>query len=212
MSHRSFTWSYLPRESAVRSLVRLVPPPGRRDRSPLAAYCLLLVGFAIMGCEVQEPAPDVPRGPRLYPVHGTVRVDGKPLAHAVVVFLPAFSAGTHSVGETKADGTYALSHIGRPGAGRGDYRVVISYIVKKNGQVADLDSRTNDEVPPITNGKELIPPRYSDFSLTQLRASLPPDDPSATFDFALKGPLLDAPANATLDEPAQEKHVGPILP
>jgi hypothetical protein len=178
-------------------------PLGRGGRR--FAYCLSTVALLI-GCEVQEPDPPIPPGPTLYPVHGTVTVDGKPLARAIVVFMPVFSTGTHSVSETKADGTYRLAHRGRPGIGRGDYRVVISYIIKQNGKVADLDSRSNGLVPPITNGRELIPPRYRDFSRTELRAIVGPDCPPINFD--LKGPLRGPLVSDSADESSREKEVG----
>jgi hypothetical protein len=174
-------------------------------RQGLAGAVSVLLVCAIFGCEVQEPAPDLPVGPRLYPVRGTVSVDGKPLGRAVVVFMPSFSdAGTHSVGETKTDGTYELAHMGRPGAGRGDYRVTISFIVAEDGKVADLKARSSDFVPPeLDHGKELVPPRYSNFSRTELRATIPPGGPTGTIDFDLKGSLREPPGKVMLDEPAQ---------
>jgi hypothetical protein len=140
-------------------------------------------------------------------------VDGKPLARAIVVFMPAFSAGTHSVSETKADGSFEMAYLGRPGVGRGDYRVVISYIVGKNGKVADLVAHGADYVPPeLNHGKELVPPRYSNFSFTELRAIVPPIDGTTTYDFALEGPLLPPPPRETGDEPAQVKKSAPSPP
>jgi hypothetical protein len=154
----------------------------------------LVVSF-LLGCEVMEPPPPKPIGPKLYPVRGRVTLEGKPLARAVVAFLPTFSVGTHCVGETKADGTYELSHLGQPGAGRGEYRVVVSYIVGPNGQVADLASRSLDYIPyELNNGKELLPPHYSNFSRSELRATVTPDCPPINFE--LKGSLLPPPLPA----------------
>jgi hypothetical protein len=137
-----------------------------------------------------------------------VTIDGKPLAKAMVVFLPQFSdGGTHSVGETKEDGTYELVHEDQPGAGRGGYRVVISHIVGPDGKVADLESHStfNKAMPTeLNNGTELLPPRYSNFSKTELGATVTPDGPFI-FDFKLEGPLLEAPAKAPDVEPAQQK-------
>ena len=172
--------------------------PTYRRLGPLS-LCLLVVSL-VLGCEVIEPPPPSPPGPRLYPVSGKVTIDGKPLAKAFVVFLPEFGGGgTHSVGETKEDGTYELSHMDRPGAGRGGYRVTISYIVGPDGKVADLESRSQIDrpLPPeLNHGKELLPPRYSDFSKTELGATVTPGGPFI-FDFNLKGPLLELPAGGS---------------
>src|SRR5204862_127511 len=151
-------------------------------RSLPVLLCMLAASLT-MGCEVVEPTPPKRAGPRLYPVRGTVTVEGKPLSGAVVAFLPVFSVGTHSVGETKADGTYELATMGQAGAGRGEYRVVVSYIVASDGKVADLASRSSDYVPPeLDHGKELVPPRYSNFSKTELRATVEPGCPPINFD------------------------------
>ncbi len=187
---------------------------GRRDAGQLTPavrslgpLLLLLVVSLVLGCEVVEPDPPKPQGPMLYPVRGRVTVDGKPLAKAIVAFLPEFSdGGTHSVAETKPDGTYELAYMGRPGVGRGGYRVVVSYIVGPNGKVADLKAHSPVDTamaPELNKGKELLPPRYSDFSKTELGATVLPAGPF-TFDFNLEGPLLEPPAQAPRGEPAHE--------
>ena len=176
----------LPRRSGI--------PTGRLLRARehvLLGWCLALSAVLIAGCKAEEPP--TPETRTLVPVQGKVTVQGKPLAKAIVVFLPTFSGGgTHSVGETRADGTYALTTLGQPGAGPGEYRVIVSYVVGPDGTVADLTSRSGEFVPPeVNNGKELVPPRYSDFSKTELRAAVPASSPS--IDFELEGPLLGGP-------------------
>ena len=172
-------------------------PQLRRVPTDRIRCCLALLAGLVVGCEAEEPAP--PPAPALVPVHGTITVDGKPLDKAVVAFLPTFSGqGTHSVGETNRDGRYELSTLGQPGAGVGEYRVVVSFIVGPDGKVADLASRSGEYVPPeLDNGKELVPSRYSDFSKTELRATIRRAGPP--LDFALEGPLHPAPGTALGD-------------
>src|SRR5438067_618313 len=81
------------KHSGLRSVRPLSSP---RRRSLPVLLCMLAASLT-MGCEVVEPTPPKPAGPRLYPVRGTVTVAGKPLARAVVAFLPVFSVGTPSV-------------------------------------------------------------------------------------------------------------------
>jgi hypothetical protein len=194
---------------------------GPRDTAPptpavgsLEPLLLVLIVSLVIGCEVVEPDPPKPQGPMLYPVRGRVTVDGKPLAKAIVAFLPEFSdGGTHSVAETKGDGTYELAYMGRPGVGRGGYRVVISYIVGPDGTVADLKAHSPVDTamaPELNKGKELLPPRYSDFSKTELGATVLPAGPF-TFDFNLEGPLLEPPVPASRGDPSPAK-VAPSPP
>lgn len=159
-----------------------------------SARRIMLAIVLIAGCEAE--AERAPEPPKLVPVQGTVTVDGKPLAGAVVVFLPAFSdAGTHSVGETDRDGVYKLATLYQPGAGVGDYRVIVSHVVDADGTVASLAARSGEYVPPeVNHGQELVPPRYSDVSKTELRASVRPGTGSINLD--LIGPLLPAPGKA----------------
>jgi hypothetical protein len=201
------TFRLLPRPSLVRAprLSGLRPVRSEGGWRWLLSLCLLLLYLGV-GCEVREPEPAAPPGPRLYPVHGTITVDGKPLAGAVVAFVPSFSdRGTHSVGETRADGSYELVHRGRPGAARGDYRVVISYIVGPDGgKPTNIPFALNEPVPPpiYEGSRELVPPRYSNFSKTELRAIVEPGGPP--IDFALKGPLFDPPVPDPTIKPPKE--------
>ncbi|MFO0908471.1 MAG: carboxypeptidase-like regulatory domain-containing protein [Isosphaeraceae bacterium] len=162
---------------------------------------LLLLGAALLGTstwvgctvESEEPRPPTIRRPRLIPVGGHVRLDGKPLEGAIVIFLPSFSEGTHSTGETNAKGEYSLSTIYGPGSSVGDYRVAISLIISPDGKPVSQAQRSGNVVPPeLLRGREIIPPRYSDLSKTEFHATILPSGPS-NFDFDLEGPLLDPP-------------------
>lgn len=60
----------------------------------------LTLVVAVMGCG--------PGGPKLVDVTGTVTLDGKPVANAIVTFNPDFAGGSNSLGRTDASGKYRL--------------------------------------------------------------------------------------------------------
>jgi hypothetical protein len=60
-------------------------------------------------------------------VEGTVRMDGKPLAEATMVFVPVKKEGQRATGTTNEDGGYELTTGGnKKGARAGEYVVVIT--------------------------------------------------------------------------------------
>jgi hypothetical protein len=78
----------------------------------------LLSGTAHLGC--------APTGPDLGLVQGTVTLNGKPLAGALLEFQPADLNGTMSTGVTDATGNYELRWtLQRMGANIGDHQVRI---------------------------------------------------------------------------------------
>lgn len=85
-----------------------------------------------------------PASPKLVPVEGRIRLDGKPLAGATVKFTT--ENGDVSTGTTDDDGNYTLAYSdGRPGAVVGKHVVRIS----KNSP----------------DGNEIVPARYNTKSL-----------------------------------------------
>lgn len=94
-----------------------------RDRHIFRACVWLAIACSLAGCS------QAPR--EIAPVSGLVKMKGKPLANARVVFLPestpAIGRGVTSFGETDAAGRYTLTTAdGRPGAIVGEHRVRIS--------------------------------------------------------------------------------------
>ena len=77
-------------------------------------------------------------GPELFPVHGRVTLDGKPLADAGVMFMPDEN-GPSAMGTTDSEGRFELMTVNRIGAIRGNHPVVIAkrkYVPPKPGEPA----------------------------------------------------------------------------
>lgn len=79
----------------------------------------LLISFSCVGCGED--------GPKLYPVTGTIKANGKSLEGVTVSFLPVDSAQPGSGGVVQKDGSFTLTSAdGRPGAVAGKHKVVLA--------------------------------------------------------------------------------------
>lgn len=110
--------------------------------------------------------------PKLVPVSGTVTLDGKPLAGAMVSFLPVGATrGRMCYGATGADGRYELIYDDKhKGAPEGEFAVLCNKWVMPNGSDFPRDSK----VSPMDSGaRELLPPRYSLDGTSELKATVP---------------------------------------
>jgi hypothetical protein len=161
---------------------------------------LSLVLACIVGCvdaEPDEPLPDFNSVP-LVPAGGLVTLDGKPLAHAVVSFMPKH--GPIATGETDENGHYTLSY-GREGAPVGTYIVAVSYLISAEGEPQGLASRSGLSLPPsMRTAQERLPKEYSDLGRSKLRGTVPAGG-STALDFDLTGPLLPGPESARPESP-----------
>ena len=102
--------------------------------------------------------------PDLGTVQGTVTLDGKPLAGALVVFTPS-GPGRSASDLTDAAGRYELTYLRDiAGATLGPHVVIITTATEERG------------------GREILPPRYHE--KTELSATVAPG--SNTIDFPLK--------------------------
>jgi hypothetical protein len=102
--------------------------------------------------------------PDLGTVQGTVTLDGKPLAGALVVFTPS-GPGRSASDLTDAAGRYELTYLRDiAGATLGPHVVIITTATEERG------------------GREMLPPRYHE--KTELSATVAPG--SNTIDFPLK--------------------------
>ena len=115
----------------------------------------------------------------LYPVNGTVTLEGKPLVHAAVMFFPrGKTRGNACLGYTDETGKYELApeRDGGTGAPEGEFAVIVS---------------KNREPPPgtppgvaETDADQMLSPKYWDSMRTILKAQVPKG--GTTADFALK--------------------------
>jgi hypothetical protein len=96
-------------------------------------------------------------GRKFAPVSGTVTLDGKPLANAVVTFIPvaeqgSIDAGESSTGKTNEKGEFTLrSTTGKNGALVGKHKVSISI---QQTKVGESEERTRTV--------EVLPKRYNE--------------------------------------------------
>lgn len=104
-----------------------------------ASLCLFITGCG-------------PSGPAIATVEGTVKMDGKPLADASVVFIP--ENGRPAGAWTDANGHYVLNFgSGRKGALPGKHRVRISTYREGGGE--DADGK------PMKSAPETVPSKYN---------------------------------------------------
>lgn len=152
----------------------------RRTMACLSMACLSLACLALIalaGCGTGAPA-----GPELIPVSGAVTLDGTPLAHALVTFIPdGATLGAGGSGMTDAEGKYRLVY-GRGGQGvaAGQYRVTISKRIMPDGS----DVSADDDTPPIMSpAQETLAAKCGDQTSTTLTANVGSD--GSPIDFAL---------------------------
>jgi flagellar basal body-associated protein FliL len=137
----------------------------RRKRSPLLwiivaiGIAMLIVAAAVVAAFLILRTGPVPfamakhiEGPTLAPVTGTVMLDGKPLKHALVKFVPVVDStndprpGLMSVGSTGADGNFTMAY-----ATDGDGKSVMGAEIGLH----QVQIQLND-----LRGEQVIPPKY----------------------------------------------------
>lgn len=129
-----------------------------------------LVCLAICGCGGEEP------GPVLEPVKGTVYLNDQPLANADVTFSPlGETPGIGGQARTNSEGQFQVNY-GRGGEGlpAGEYQVAVSVRVMPDGSPAPPE----ENVDPIeSQGRETLPPKYSNVEQSELKVTLEPGKP-----------------------------------
>lgn len=131
-----------------------------------------LVVMVGAGCGSSTPGP---KWPDPVPVTGKVMYQGKPLAHASIMFVPDLDTiGPGAGGFTDASGTFTVQtrwagQIMREGAIPGRYKVAVSRFVKPDGTVWEPNP---EEGPASSGAMEEIPPQYSDPNQTQFQVEV----------------------------------------
>jgi hypothetical protein len=124
------------------------------------AIPLVVAPLVSVGCSRSD-------GPATYPVAGTVRVNGKPAASALVAFHP-LDGSVRPTGRVRDDGTFALTtREGADGAPTGEYRVTVVWTRAVAGKKAVSDG---DDVPV----RSLLPSIYAKPEATPLKATVRP--------------------------------------
>ena len=112
----------------------------------------------------------------LVPVSGTVTLDGKPLADAVVGFayqgiLPQGFYG--SGGHTDSQGRYEVQTGDQKGTVPGTYKVTVSRIVTANGVTPNpKEGMDLEQLKMNGQASETVPPKYTDPNTTELTATV----------------------------------------
>ena len=153
----------------------------------LSVSTLVTVGIFLTGCSNSSRPPT-------YPVTGTVTWQGKPLAGAVVTFVPASTEGEAASAITDADGKYALTTWeAGDGARPGQYRVKVSKqeqeTVDPSKMVRNLSIEEEQKIyventKPAPPAKRLIPSKYQDDQTSGLTHKV--EEKATTFDIKIQ--------------------------
>ncbi|HID21246.1 MAG TPA: hypothetical protein EYP14_02450 [Planctomycetaceae bacterium] len=158
-----------------------------KSRQRVLVCCIAAVVFGLWGCT------QVADGPKTVPVSGVVTMDGKPLANAMVRFIPE-SGGRPSIGITDQQGRYELDYTEtQKGAVLGKHRVEISTF----GVGAQEDEEYGGAAPGAT--KETVPAKYNVNS--ELTATVEDKVNEVNFDLSSEGEIIQ-PGAADEDDDA----------
>lgn len=125
---------------------------------------LSILAATSLGCSSGEPNLIPGRSPTI-PVEGKITLAGTPIEGATVMFFSEKMRIT-SYGKTDATGQYQLTTY-EPGDGApaGWYQVS----VKKSAQTI-VEPSDHPALPPKSQTSQLLPPQYSKFDSSQLKA------------------------------------------
>jgi hypothetical protein len=128
---------------------------------------VVVVAVLAAGCADRKTTP--------VPVGGTVTVEGKAAAGAVVLFQPVDPGGKPASGTVGPDGSFRLStDAAGDGAVPGKYKVVIQPAVQGGGTPYDDPAKP---APPVKAVGPRVPERYTRPDQTPLTQDVPPPGP-----------------------------------
>lgn len=117
--------------------------------------CFVLACFALSGCSKTKSEG-------IYPVRGSVLVNGEPAEYANVLFVPKDPDGQRASAIVGVDGEFRLTTMREfDGAAPGEYQVTISWAKPKNPDAGEPDF-----------GPELLPKKYQDPAKTDLHVEI----------------------------------------
>lgn len=129
----------------------------------LALSIWVTVGLVLTGCSKSSRPPT-------YPVTGTITLQGKPVAGAVITFVPTGKEGEAASAMSDSDGKYALTTWqAGDGARPGEYRVKVSKqeqdAVDPSKMVQNLSIEEEQKIyveskKPAPPAKRLIPSKF----------------------------------------------------
>jgi hypothetical protein len=118
---------------------------------------------------------------KLVPVRGAVKLDGRPLANATVLFISQEAEGRDARATTDAEGVFRLSTFDpNDGAYPGKYKVVIQSAAEADG-LGSAATPLEAQQPPGTGrartkpGPAAVPQRYTRPDQTPLEHRVPED-------------------------------------
>jgi hypothetical protein len=129
-------------------------------------------------------------GPDLTRVRGTVTLEGKPLAGAVVTFHPVSKDGGWAVGSTDRFGRFGLTTAGLgSGVLPGEYRVTVTKF-SSDEKIMDPDeakqfTSREGKLPPAPKVTNLVPAKFASIETSGLSATVTRRD-GTRFQFDLK--------------------------
>jgi hypothetical protein len=143
---------------------------GQMSRGPRWAViatglCCLILASSCGGPKIPEIQGKLP----VFPVKGSVQMDGKPLSQAELTFYPVqpLPSGASKIlprARTQDDGTFSVTtYSDGDGAPEGSYRVTVTW--RGTGTGEDEERRTDDD-------PNLVPPMYHNPRITKLRAKV----------------------------------------
>jgi hypothetical protein len=125
------------------------------------------------------------REPKLVPVTGLVKLDGKPVAGVRVYFWPEESTANKTfvnrfaIGFTGADGRFVLHSSNGDGIAAGEYKVTFARPLARGGKAA----ADPNQKPEETGAKESLPAELTDPKKTRHTAAV--SDASSDFVFEI---------------------------
>jgi hypothetical protein len=163
-----------------------------RQAVRLTLLCLVLVPLIGLadGCGRRDK-------PKLYPVKGVVKYNGKPMSGGgTVIFFPLKGgSGKESSGTIADNGTFELmTYTKGDGAPPGEYRVVVYQSTSKEPDGASDDGKKRAEAVEAVSKADQIPLIYSNAAKSPLRQKIEEKDNSIEIDLKPAGAKKQAGA------------------